>query len=234
MSEFIVQSTFFGVVLSFFAYMLFYVIKEKCKIKTPLFNPLLLSSTLIIVLLSVTGIEFEDFNRYAEGTLTYWLTPVTICLAIPLYRRVKELKNNLPAILISIFFGCLGHVFVLVGIGACVKLSPVLLHSVMPKSVTTAIALALSEKIGGIPAVTVACLTVAGMSGAVLGPTLLKWFKIKEPVAQGLAIGTASHAVGTSKAMELGEIQGAMSSLAIVVTGILTVIVVPVVTSIFG
>ena len=93
---------------------------------------------------------------------------------------------------------------------------------------TTAIALALSEKVGGVTSVTIVCVTIAGISGAVIGPSILKLFRIKEPVAQGLALGTASHAVGTSKAMELGEIQGAMSSLAIVVTGILTVIVVPI------
>lgn len=232
MRDFIVSSTYFGLALSFASFMLFTIIKERFKIKTPLFNPLLLSSTLVVIILVTCDIDYEVYNKSA-GNVTIWLTPVTICLAIPLYRRIKELKENLPAIIISILAGCLGHVGILSAIALVSKLDNRLLFSVMPKSVTTAIALALSEKLSGIPSVTVACLTVAGMTGAVLGPTLLRWFKIKEPVAKGLAMGTASHAVGTSKAMELGEIEGAMSSLAIVVTGILTVIVVPIVAGLF-
>ncbi|SCX18787.1 TIGR00659 family protein [Lachnospiraceae bacterium YSD2013] len=227
MFDFIVSSSFFGITLSFVVYMFFQLIKVKFKINNPLFNPLLWSSVVIILFLMVTKIDYEVYNSSA-GVVTYWLTPVTICLAIPLYRRVQELKENIVAIVISIICGCIGHALVMVVIATAVKMSKILSYSVMSKSVTTAIAMALTEKLGGIPAVTIVGVTVAGMTGAVLGPTILKIFKIKEPVAQGLAMGTASHAVGTSKAMELGEIQGAMSSLAIVVTGILTVVVVPI------
>ena len=227
MTDFILSSSFFGILLSFVTFMFFFVIREKFKIKNPLFNPLLWSSTVIIVFLLVTKIDYEVYNKSAQY-VTYWLTPVTICLAIPLYRRIKELKENIVAIVISIICGCIGHALVMVVIATAVKMQQVLTYSVMSKSVTTAIAMALTEKLGGIPAVTIVGVTVAGMTGAVLGPTILKIFRVKEPVAQGLAMGTASHAVGTSKAMELGEIQGAMSSLAIVVTGILTVIVVPI------
>ena len=229
MTDFILSSSFFGIMLSFVTFMFFFVVREKFKIKNPLFNPLLWSSTVIIIFLLVTKIDYEVYNESAKY-VTYWLTPVTICLAIPLYRRIKELKENIVAIVISIICGCIGHALVMVVIAAAVKMQNVLTYSVMPKSVTTAIAMALSEKLGGIPAVTIVGVTVAGMTGAVLGPTILKICGVKEPVAQGLAMGTASHAVGTSKAMELGEIQGAMSSLAIVVTGILTVIVVPIAT----
>jgi len=229
MTDFILSSSFFGIVLSFVTFMFFFVIREKLKIKNPLFNPLLWSSTAIIIFLLVTKIDYEVYNESAKY-VTYWLTPVTICLAIPLYRRINELKENIVAIVISIICGCIGHALVMVVIATAVKMQNVLTYSVMPKSVTTAIAMALSEKLGGIPAVTIVGVTVAGMTGAVLGPTILKICRVKEPVAQGLAMGTASHAVGTSKAMELGEIQGAMSSLAIVVTGILTVIVVPIAT----
>ncbi|MBP5661263.1 MAG: LrgB family protein [Lachnospiraceae bacterium] len=229
MSDFILSSSFFGIALSFVTYMFFALIREKFRIKNPLFNPLLWSSTVIIVFLLATGIDYEVYNASAQY-VSYWLTPVTICLAIPLYRRIKELKENIVAIVISIICGCIGHALVMVVIATAVKMQNVLTYSVMPKSVTTAIAMALSEKLGGIPAVTIVGVTVAGMTGAVLGPTILKIVRVKDPVAQGLAMGTASHAVGTSKAMELGEIQGAMSSLAIVVTGILTVIVVPIAT----
>jgi len=227
MFDFILSSSFFGIALSFVTYMFFYLLKEKLQLKNPLFNPLLWSSAVIIVLLMVTKIDYEVYNASAKY-VSYWLTPVTICLAIPLYRRIRELKENIVAIVISIICGCIGHALVMVVIATAVKMEHALTYSVMPKSVTTAIAMALSERLGGIPGVTIVGVTVAGMTGAVLGPSILKLFRVKEPVAQGLALGTASHAVGTSKAMELGEIQGAMSSLAIVVTGILTVIVVPI------
>lgn len=233
MFDFILSSSFFGVLLSFVTFMFFQIIRDHFKIKNPVFNPLMLSATVIIIFLLVTKIDYDIYNESAKY-VTFWLTPVTVCLAIPLYRRIKELKENFGAIVIAIFSGCIGHVLVLVSIALSVNLDKALLHSVMPKSVTTAIALALSEKLGGIPAVTIVGVTVAGMTGAVLGPGILKLFKVKEPVAQGLAMGCASHAVGTSKAMELGEMQGAMSSLAIVVTGILTVIVVPIVANFLG
>lgn len=233
MSDFLTGSAFFGMALSFVVYLAFHIMREKLKIKNPLFNPLLLASALIICFLLVTKIDYDTFNSGAKY-LTYWLTPLTICLAIPLYRRLTELKNNLAAVIIGILSGVIGHVLILAVIAVVAKLNPVLLHSVMPKSVTTAIALSLSEKLGGVASVTVVGVTIAGMTGVVLGPSILKLCKVTEPVAQGLAMGTASHAVGTSKAMELGEVQGAMSSLAIVVTGILTVVVVPIVASLIG
>lgn len=228
MRDMIVNSTYFGMTLSFVVYLFFHILREKLKIKNPLFNPLLLASAAIIGILLASKIDYEVYNESAKN-FTFWLTPLTICLAIPLYRRIDELKRNLPAVLIAIFAGVLGHVLILTVLAAVSKLDPVLLHSVMPKSVTTAIALGLSEKLGGVESVTIVGVTIAGMTGVVLGPVVLKVCKIKEPVAQGLAMGCASHAVGTSKAMEFGELQGAMSSLAIVVTGILTVIVVPIV-----
>ena len=228
MREFIVDSSFFGITLSFVTFFFFFVLKEKLRIENPLFNPLLLSSAVIICFLLVSHIDFEVYNKSAS-VATYWLTPATISLAIPLYRQIQKLKENLAAILISISCGCIAHAVILCVIAFFAHVDELLLRSALPKSVTTAIALALSEKVGGVMSVTIVCVTIAGISGAVIGPSILKLFRIKEPVAQGLALGTASHAVGTSKAMELGEIQGAMSSLAIVVTGVLTVIVVPIV-----
>ena len=159
--------------------------------------------------------------------LSYFLTPVTVCLAVPLYKQMETLKKNLAAILISIAIGCVVHAGILIAVTVLCKMDQQLLLSVMSKSVTTAIALGVTGEIGGIQGITVIGVMIAGISGAVVGPSILKMFHITEPVAQGLALGSASHAVGTSKAIELGEIQAAMSSLAIVVTGILTVIIVP-------
>lgn len=233
MSNFILGSAFFGMALTFVVYYGFWLIKEKLKIKTPLFNPLIFAAAFIIILLTVTKIDYDTYNQGAKY-LTYWLTPMTICLAVPLYRRLKELKDNFLAIIIGIAGGVIGHGLVMGVIAVMVNLDSVLLNSILPKSVTTAIALGLCNKLGGVESVTIVGVTLAGMTGAMFGPSILKLCRVTEPVAQGLAMGTASHAVGTSKAMELGELQGAMSSLAIVITGILTVIVAPIVSGIVG
>jgi len=227
MYDFLVSSSYFGITLSFVVYLFYFVIKEKFKIKSPFFNPLILAAATIIIFLLVTNIDFEIYNQSAKY-VTYWLTPMTVCLAIPLYRQFEKLKANLAAVIISITCGCLAHVAILFVIAFAAGLDNVLLNSVLSKSVTTAIALGITQELGGIESVTIVGVTIAGLTGVSLGPLILKLVRIEEPVAKGLALGTASHAVGTSKAMEIGEIEGAMSSLAIVVTGILTVIIIPI------
>ena len=223
-NELLSESLFFGMILSLLAYKIGFEIQKKWK--KVFLNPLLIAIVLIIVFLLITGISYETY-QYGAKYLSYLLTPVTVCLAVPLYKQMETLKKNMPAILISIAIGCLVHAGVLVGVTAICKMDQQLLFSVMSKSVTTAIALGVTGEIGGIQGITVIGVMVAGISGAVLGPSILKLFRITEPVAQGLAMGSASHAIGTSKAIEMGEIQAAMSSLAIVVTGILTVVIVP-------
>lgn len=223
-NELLSESLFFGIVLSLLAYKIGFEIQKKWK-KVYL-NPLLISIVLIIVFLLITGISYETY-QYGAKYLSYFLTPVTVCLAVPLYKQMETLKKNLAAILISIAIGCLSHAGIVIAVAVFCKMDQQLLMSIMSKSVTTAIALGVTGEIGGIQGITVIGVMLAGISGAVVGPGLLKVFHITEPVAQGLAMGSASHAIGTSKAIELGEIQAAMSSLAIVVTGILTVIIVP-------
>lgn len=223
-NELLSQSLFFGMILSLAAYKIGFEIQKKYK--KVFLNPLLIAIVLVIVFLLITGISYETY-QYGAKYLSYFLTPVTVCLAVPLYKQMETLKKNMAAILISITIGCVVHALVLIAVTYICKMEPQLLLSVMSKSVTTAIALGVTNEIGGIQGITVIGVMVAGISGAVIGPTLLKVFHITEPVAQGLAMGSASHAIGTSKAIELGEIQAAMSSLAIVVTGILTVVIVP-------
>lgn len=223
-NEVLSESLFFGMIVSMLAYKIGFEIQKKWK-KVYL-NPLLIAIVLVIVFLLVTGISYETY-RYGAKYLSYFLTPVTVCLAVPLYKQMETLKKNLAAILISIAIGCVVHAGILIAVTVLCKMDQQLLLSVMSKSVTTAIALGVTGEIGGIQGITVIGVMIAGLSGAVVGPSLLKIFHITEPVAQGLALGSASHAVGTSKAIEFGEIQAAMSSLAIVVTGILTVIIVP-------
>lgn len=224
MKELLTDSVYFGVAVSLAAY--FIGVKCREKWDFPLMNPLLIAMILVIVLLLVCRIPFETYSNGAKY-ITYFLTPATVCFAVPLYRQLQILKKNMAAVLAGILCGCLAHAFIIVGMGWCLGIQDTLLFSILPKSVTTAIALGISEEIGGVTAVTVVGVTVAGLSGSILGPTLFRWFHIEEPEAQGLAMGTASHAVGTSRAVELGEVQGAMSSLAIVVTGILTVVIGP-------
>ena len=224
MNEMLSESLFFGMIVSLLAYKIGFEIQKKWK-KVYL-NPLLIAIVLVIVFLLLTGISYETY-QYGAKYLSYLLTPVTVCLAVPLYKQMETLKKNLAAILISIGIGCVVHAGILIAVTVLCKMDQQLLLSVMSKSVTTAIALGVTGEIGGIQGITVIGVMIAGIAGAVVGPSILKMFHITEPVAQGLALGSASHAVGTSKAIELGEIQAAMSSLAIVVTGILTVVIVP-------
>ena len=231
LNELLGESLFFGMILSLLAYKIGFEIQKKWK--KIFLNPLLIAIILIITFLLATGISYETY-QYGAKYLSYFLTPVTVCLAVPLYKQMEILKKHIAAILISIGIGCVAHAGVLIAVVSLFQMDRQLLMSVMSKSVTTAIALGVTSEIGGIQGITVIGVMVAGISGAVVGPVLLKLFHITEPVAQGLAIGSSSHAIGTSKAIELGEVQAAMSSLAIVVTGILTVIIVPWIVSFLG
>ncbi|MBQ2800819.1 MAG: LrgB family protein [Lachnospiraceae bacterium] len=224
MNELLSESIYFGIVISLVFYWIAMVISKKVKIT--LCNPLLLSVLLVILVLVVFDIDYETYN-YGAQYLTYFLTPATVCLAVPLYRQFKILKKNVAAIMLSIGAGCISHAIVMGVMTLAFQMSPELKAALIPKSLTTAIAIGVSQELGGITSVTVISVVITGILGATIAEKLFQLLKIKEPIAQGLACGTASHAIGTSKAMELGEIQGAMSSLAIVVTGILTVVLAP-------
>ena len=230
MNEFLLNSTYFGVVLSLICYWI--ALKISAKVKSTLCNPLLLASAMIVMVLMMLNVDYETFDKGASH-LTYFLTPVTVCLAVPLHRQFQVLKSNLKAVLLGIGAGCIACLITIVGVSLAFSFSQELTASVLPKSITTAIAIGLSEEIGGMPAVTVACVVITGIFGACTASAFFKMFKIEEPVAQGLATGASAHAIGTSRALEIGEIQGAMSSLAIVVTGIMTVIVAPIIAGIF-
>ncbi len=226
MNNVLLSSTFFGVTISLCTYFFGRFIHKK--LGYAILNPLLISTILVIVFLLVFDVDYATYNQGAQY-LSVFLTPVTICLAVPLYRQLQVLKKNVVAIITSISIGVFAHAGTILALSKLFGLDRVLTLSILPKSVTTPIAVSMSKELAGIEAVTIVGVIIAGIMGAVLGPVVCKLFFIKEPVAQGLAIGSASHAVGTSKAIELGEIQGAMSSLAIIVTGILTVLVVPII-----
>lgn len=226
MDSIVQSSAYFGFFITLFGYWVSTQIAKR--MRSTLCNPLLLTIIFIIAFLKLADISYASYDNGAKY-INYFLTPSTVCLAVPLYRQLKLLKEYAGAILISIMSGTAACAIMIFGLAKLFLLENSIYASLVPKSITTAIALGMSEELGGLSAVTVMAVFVTGILGAVIANTVFKIFRIEDPVAQGLAMGTASHAIGTSKALELGEIQAAMSSLAIAVTGILTVIVGPIV-----
>lgn len=221
MESFFIESLFFGVVISIAGYEIGLFLKRK--LKSPIFNPLLISILFVIGVLLFFKIDYEVYNEGAKY-LSYLLTPATVCLAIPLYEQIELLKNNIKAIVLGIMSGAiasLGSVFIL---SKVFQLSHEQYVTLLPKSITTAIGMGISEELGGIVTITVAVIIITGIVGNIIAEGVCRIFKIEEKVAKGLAIGSSSHAIGTVKAMEMGEIEGAMSSLAIVVSGVITVV----------
>ena len=197
------------------------------RIGREIFNPLLSSTVFCCIFLLLTGTEYDTFYQNGGKILEFLLTPATICLAIPLYKQFELLKKNTGAVLAGCVAGVAAHMAGCVLMLFLFKMEAAEYISLLPKSITTAIGKGLSEELGGFPAITMALIMLTGLFGAVAAHPLLKVFHVTEPLSQGLAIGTSSHAAGTSRAVQLGEIQGAASSLAIVVTGLLTVVTAP-------
>ncbi len=210
-----------GAVISLAAYYAGMYLKKKWN--RSFLNPLLISIIITIIFVIVCRI---DYDTYYEGAkyISYLLTPATVCLAIPLYEQFQILKNNWKAIIAGVTAGAVTSLTTVLVLALLFRFSHEEYVTFLPKSITTAIGMAVSEEQGGYVAVTVAVIIVTGILGNVFGDLILKIFRIEEPIAKGIALGTASHAIGTSKAMELGEIEGALSSLAVVVAGILTVV----------
>lgn len=220
-TQFFEESAFFGILLTCITYCIGMQLKKKFKFA--IFNPLLISIILSIIVVVVFKIDIKKYNE-SNKLFTSLLTPATVCLAIPLYEQFEKLKNNWKAILGGIFAGVLTSLSIVLLLCIILKLNHETYVSLLPKSITTAIGLVVSDQLGGIVPITVAVIIVTGIFGNVFAELILKIFHISDPVAKGIAIGTASHALGTAKAIEMGEVEGAMSSLSIAVTGLLTVI----------
>ncbi len=225
MNEILMDSVYFGVVISLLGYQLGLWIKSK--VKVAIANPLLIAVLLIVIFLLVFDVDYETYYNGAKY-ISFFLTPVTVCLAVPLYRQLSALKKYPKAIFGGITAGVLTAMVSIWLMSLAFGLTHEQYVTLLPKSITTAIALGVSEKMGGIPTITVVAISITGIMGNMAAEAIRKLFKIEEPIAKGLAIGTASHAMGTSKAMEIGEVEGAMSSLSIVVAGIMTVVTVAV------
>lgn len=221
MSVFLEDSMFFGMAVSLIGYGLGMLLKRKFGFG--FLNPLLLAIIFVMVFLKVFGIEYETYEDSAKY-LSYLLTPATVCLAIPLYQQLVLLKKNLLAVVLGIVSGTLTSMVGVLALSWVFGLSHEEYVTLLPKSITTAIGMGVSEELGGIVTITVAVIIVTGVLGNVIGELVFRIFRIYHPIAKGLALGTSAHAIGTSKALELGEIEGAMSSLSIAVAGLLTVV----------
>lgn len=221
MKEFLSESIIFGAVLSLAAYEIGLLMKKKFKLA--ILNPLLIGTICVIGFLLVFRIDYKEYNEGAKY-ISYLLTPATVCLAVPLYEQLALLRKNFIAVMIGIISGVLASLISVLALAKLFDLNHQQYVTLLPKSITTAIGMGISEELGGLVTITVAVIVITGILGNVIAEFICKIFKIHEPIAKGLALGTASHAIGTAKAMEMGQIEGAMSSLAIAVAGLLTVI----------
>lgn len=221
MKEFLIDSVFFGAVLSLAAYEAGVLLKRRFRLA--LFNPLLIATAAVMLILALLNVEYSHYNESAKY-ISYLLTPATVCLAVPLYQQFELLKKNIRAVAGGITAGVLASLVSILLLAKLFSLSHEQYVTLLPKSITTAIGMGISQELGGIETITVAVIILTGILGNVIAEFVCKLFRIEEPIAKGLAIGTASHAIGTAKAMEIGEIEGAMSSLAIAVAGLITVL----------
>ncbi|MBQ9421141.1 MAG: LrgB family protein [Lachnospiraceae bacterium] len=221
MHDFFSQSVYFGALATFGFYQLGVYLKKKTGLA--IMNPILVAAVIIVVLLKVTRTEYADYNAGAKY-ITYLLTPTTVCLAVPLYEQFELLKKHRVALLTGITSSVIISALLILGFSVLFGLTHEEFVTFLPKSITTAIAMGLSEQLGGYVSITVVAVIITGVFGNIAAEAVLKLFHVTHPIAKGVAIGSSSHAVGTAKAMELGEIEGAMSSLSIAVAGVLTVI----------
>lgn len=221
MKETILNSAFFGIALSLIGYYIGLWCNKKFRLA--LFNPLLIGIVLTILVLVIGKIDYSIYE-IGGSYINFLLTPATICYALPLYRQIHLLKEHALAIMVGILSGVIASGGSILGLALVFSLSRKEYITFLPKSITTAIGMGVSEELGGISTITVAAIVLTGIIGNMLGESVLKLFRIKEPIAKGVAMGTSAHAMGTARAFKMGEIEGAMSSLAIVITGLLTVL----------
>lgn len=221
MNNVFVNSATIGVVISLISYEIGIFLKKKTK--KAFMNPLLISIVLVIAFLLIFDVNYDSYNQSAKY-LSYLLTPATVSLAIPLYQQIELLKKNLGAILLGILSGVLTSLLSILVMSMIFHLSHEEYVTLLPKSITTAIGMGVCEELGGYVTISVAVIIVTGILGNMIGEFVCKCFRIRNSISKGLAFGTSSHAIGTARAMEMGQIEGAMSSLAIVVSGLMTVV----------
>lgn len=215
-------SPLFGILLTLASWEI--AIRISNRFRSPLLNPLLIAMAIIFSVLKIFGITMADYNIGGD-ILTLFIAPATTMLAVSVYNQITMLKKNLLPVIVGCAVGSAASIGTVLTLSRAFGLSEVLTNSLIPKSVTNAIAIELSKQFNGIPSITILAVLITGICGVLFSPILIRLLHVRNPVAQGLAIGTSSHLIGTSKALELGELQGAMSSIAIFITGVATVLI---------
>lgn len=226
----IINNPIFGITISLIAFEIGCFLFKKTK--NPMFNPLLIAITLVILFLKLTNISLESYNVGGKY-ISFLLGPATVILAVPLYKKLNLLKKYIFPIIIGILTGTsVGLISVLI-LSKLFNMDKELMFSLIPKSITTPIGMEVSKQLGGNTSITVAAIIITGILGAIIGPIIFSICKIKNEIAVGISLGTASHAMGTAKALELGETEGAMGGLAIAISGLLTVFLAPLIVKLF-
>ncbi len=220
LDELFKTSVFFGAFITLLSYGIGCLLKRRFKLTV--FNPLLIAVLLTILFLAVFRVDYATYHEGAKY-ISFLLTPATVCLAVPLYEQIELLKKNYKAVLVGILSGVFASLLSILILAVLFRFDHASYVTLLPKSITTAIGMEVSRELGGYVPITVAVIIVTGVIGNIFADTVCRIFRIRDPIARGIALGTSSHAIGTARAMEMGEVEGAMSSLSIVVAGILTV-----------
>ena len=218
--EGITNNPLFGVIISLIAFIF-------NKTKLAIFNPLLIATIIVMGFLNFFHITVVDY-MLGGNLIVFFLAPATVVLAIPLFQQIDLLKKHFIPIIGGGIVGAVVAILSVIILGKLLGIDHQLLVSFMPKSITTPIGIELSKMLGGIPSITVFAIIITGITGNVTAPFIYSIFRIKNPIAKGLGLGISSHAVGTSRAIEMGKVEGAMSALSIVIAGILTIILAPI------
>ena len=220
LDELFKTSVYFGAFITLLSYGIGCLLKRRFKLTV--FNPLLIAVLLTILFLAVFRVDYATYHEGAKY-ISFLLTPATVCLAVPLYEQIELLKKNYKAVLVGILSGVFASLLSILILAVLFRFDHASYVTLLPKSITTAIGMEVSRELGGYVPITVAVIIVTGVIGNIFADTVCRIFRIRDPIARGIALGTSSHAIGTARAMEMGEVEGAMSSLSIVVAGILTV-----------
>lgn len=229
MTEILSQTNLWALVLTLVCFRIATFINKKTGIAV--LNPIIVSAIMVVCILLLFKIPNSSYQAGMK-TISWLMTPCTVCFGIPLYKQLNRLRDNLPAILTGVLSGTAASILMVIGVSALLSYNRDIMISLLPKSVTTAIAISLTESSGGLVALSVAAVMIAGLLGTVIGDWMIKLFRVKNKIAIGVGLGTASHIVGTSKATEIDELSGAVSSLSLVVAGLTTAALYPVLLSI--
>ena len=220
------MNAYIGIIISLVVFEIGVFLFKKSK-NFFLFTPLFVAMVLGVIVLKVTGISYEQYNEGGKY-ISFFLEPATVAFAIPLYKKRDVLKKYWFEIVLALTIGSIGSLFSVIVVGKLIHMHPAIIASILPQAATSAIAVPISESIGGVASITAFTVIFNGVLTYALGKMALRYFRIKDEIAQGLSLGAAGHALGVAVSMELGETETAMASIAVVIVGLVTVVVVPI------